>query len=118
MGPTLSAVGRAGAHFADAAQRPRLRAWLVEGVPFLDMIKRLGFDRLVDDDLRAAIEGLDGEAVATIRQVAIAEIDRLGDAAQAELPFECTLARIEGPVDVTRRDTDGRPVVVITAADS
>lgn len=115
MGPTFTAVQQATRLFDDPGVRTRVRTWFDEGVPLLEMVDRLGFSRLVDDGLRAAIEGLSTEEVAIIRGAYLAEIERAGDAVGATPPVECTLTAVAGPVRVTADDIDGRRVARVDA---
>ena len=111
MGPTLTAVEHAARLFEDPDVRTKVRVWLDEGLPFLEMIERLGFSHLVDDQLRFAIEALSPDEVAIISAAYIDEIERVGNAAKATPPVNCTLTALDGPVRVRAEVLDGRRVV-------
>ena len=117
MGPSLSAVQQAAELFADPAVRVQLQQWLLEGMPLMEMVDRLGFADLFDDALRAAVAGLGPDEIAIIREVFLAEIDRAGNAGDATMPIRCDISVVDSPVVVTAAtDDQGRSVARIDPA--
>ncbi|MGZ4804095.1 MAG: hypothetical protein ACXV9P_15935, partial [Acidimicrobiia bacterium] len=98
------------------AKRAEARQWHIDGVPFLEMLDRLGLSHTVTPELRAAIEGLTPDEVAIIRAVFLEEIDRAGTGS-ATMPVDCTLDQVPRSVTVTAEsDKSGRQVAKVTAA--
>jgi hypothetical protein len=119
VGPSLSAVQQATELFADPAVRTQLQQWHLEGMPLMEMVDRLGFADLFDDALRAAVAGLRPDEIAIIRDVFLAEIDRVGDAPDAIMPIRCDISAVDSPVVVTAAtDNRGRSVARIDPAQS
>jgi hypothetical protein len=116
MGPMLTAVQQAQLKFSDPAIRAQVRAWHDEGLPFLDMVDRIGLTDLFTGPLRDAIAGLSPAEVSTIRKAMIAAIDGAGKATEVKMPVDCNLDPVTGPVVVTAVDRSGQPWAQVTAA--